>query len=879
MPDLPSGTVTFLFTDIEGSMALWERDRAAMREAVARQLTILHSLIAAHHGVLYKTVGDGTQAAFGTAEDALRAALASQRALLAEAWVDPPGPLRVRMALHTAAATPQDRDYLAPGLNRLARLLAASHGGQVLLSLATQDLGRDALPAGAGLRDLGEHPLRDLYRPERVFQLLHPDLPADFPSLRTLATRPNNLPLQPTPFLGREDQVTRVVDLLGREDVRLLTITGPGGVGKTRVALQAGADMLEAFPDGVWFVDLSVLDDPALVSSAIAGVLGVREEGSGLPERLASVLGGKRLLLVLDNFERVTDAAQTVSDLLARVPGLKVLATSRTPLYAYGEHEYPLPPLPLPDLIHLSSVERMSQYEAVRLFIAQAQAVNPDFAVTNANAQIVAEICYRLDGLPLAIELAAARVKVLPPAALLKRLDHRLPLLTGGARTLPARQQTMRNTIAWSHDLLSREMQTLFRQLAVFAGGFTLHAAEAVTAPEDALDVLEGISLLIDNSLLRQEDGRDEEPRFRMLETIREFGLEQLHASGEESEIRRRHAIFFQEIAERADVALKGAEQHAWLNRLALENDNLRSALGWLIESDAESGMRFARLLYLFWLIRGYLSEGREWLERALSAGKSLAPAGSVPVLNAIAALAGHQGDFERATTAAESALATAREIGDAENVAWALQNLSNMAPDEKASLLLEEALELTRQLGNKWRTANILHNLAVVAVGQKNYDRARALLHEELKLARELGDIDTEAMALANLGVDADRHGQTSQAAAFFRQSLVLRVQLGTKLGVAESMRGLALVAESVGQLEKCVRLLAAAEAIRESVGAALNPDQAAGFDRVLTDIRKALGETAFSASWEAGNALGDEEAIVEALALADELAACGDQ
>ncbi|MDF3015516.1 MAG: adenylate/guanylate cyclase protein [Thermomicrobiales bacterium] len=362
MPDLPSGTVTFLFTDIEGSTALWEWDRAAMQTAVDRHLDLLDTAIASHHGIHFKTVGDAVQAAFPTAPDAVAAALDAQRALMRETWPEGVGPLQVRMGLHTAAATPQNGDYLAPGLNRLARLLAAGHGGQVLLSLATQDLARDVLPAEASLRDLGEHPLRDLYRPERVFQLLHPDIPAEFPPIRTLATRPNNLPLQPTPFLGREDQVARIVDLLHREDVRLLTITGPGGVGKTRLALQVAADLLDEFPDGVWFVDLSTLADASLVPSAIAGALGVREEGSGITNRLATTLTGKHLLLVLDNFERVVNAASLVADLLTRAPGVKVLTTSRTPLHAYGEREFPLSPFPMPDLAHLPPVEALSQY-------------------------------------------------------------------------------------------------------------------------------------------------------------------------------------------------------------------------------------------------------------------------------------------------------------------------------------------------------------------------------------------------------------------------------------------------------------------------------------------------------------------------------------
>src|SRR5215217_8040505 len=603
---LPSGTVTFLFTDIEGSTALWERDRAAMQTAMDRHLVLLDAAIASHYGIHFKTVGDAIQAAFPTAPDAVAAALDAQRALCQESWPESLGPLRVRVAVHTAAATPQDGDYLAPGLNRLARLLAAAHGGQVLLSLATQDLARDSLPPEASLRDLGEHPLRDLYRPERVFQLLYPDLPADFPPIRTLATHPNNLPLQPTPFLGREDQVRQVVGLVSRDDVRLLTITGPGGVGKTRVALQAAADLLEAFPDGTWFVDLSTLTDASMVPSTIADALGVHEEGSGIANRLAAMLAGKRLLLVLDNVERVVDAASLVADLLARAPGVKVLATSRTPLHAYGEREFPLPPFPMPDLTHLPSIEALSQYDAVRLFVERAQAVKPDFAVTNANAPAVAEICHRLDGLPLAIELAAARIKVLPPQALLKRLEQRLPLLTGGAQTLPARQQTMRDTIAWSHDLLSSEQQTVFRRLAVFAGGCTIDAAEAVAGAEGTLDVFGIMAALVDESLLRQEEGLEGEPRFRMLETVREYGLEQLERNGEGEETRNRLAAWSLILSQQTAPDDYFGNMSSWsVARVGEELPNLRAAITWLLaRGEATRALRLLVAAEDYWLQR-----------------------------------------------------------------------------------------------------------------------------------------------------------------------------------------------------------------------------------------------------------------------------------
>src|SRR5215218_7586944 len=584
MTDLPRGTVTFLFTDIEGSRALWERDRQAMAAAVDRHLALLDAAIQAHGGIRFKTIGDAVQAAFPTAPQGVAAALQGQRDLLAEDWGEL-GPLRVRMALHAGEATPNERgDYLAAPLNRLSRLLATGHGRQILLTQVVQQLARSALPPRAELRDLGDHRLRDLLEPERVYQLLHPEVPVEFPPLIALKNRPHNLPLQPTPFLGREREVGAVVDMLRRSEVRLVTLTGPGGVGKTRLALQVAADLLDTFPDGVWFVDLSVLNDATLVPSAIAAVFSVREEGSELTDRLAGVLEGKRLLLVTDNFERVVIAAKAVSEMLARVSGMKVLATSRTPLHVYGEREVPLAPLPLPDPARLPPLEQLNQYDAVRLFIERAQAVKPDFAVTPANAPAVAEICYRLDGLPLAIELAAVYVKVLPPQALLKRLEKRLPLLTGGARTLPTRQQTMRDAVAWSHDLLSAEEQIHFRRLAVFAGGCTIDAAEAVAGAERALDVFGNMTALVDESLLRQEEGLEDEPRFRMLETVREYGLEQLEASNEGEETRNRLAAWSLILSQQTAPDEYLGNMSPWsVKRVGEELPNLRAAITWLL--------------------------------------------------------------------------------------------------------------------------------------------------------------------------------------------------------------------------------------------------------------------------------------------------------
>jgi predicted ATPase/class 3 adenylate cyclase len=545
MAEAPSGTVTFLFTDIEGSTRLWERSQERMQSVLAQHDVLLREGIERQGGYVFKTVGDAFCAAFPAAPEALAAALSAQRALAREEAL---AALRVRMALHTGAAEERGGDFFGPPLNRVARLLAAGHGGQVLLSRATQELVRDSLPAGAFLRDLGEHRLRDLTRPEHIFQLTAPELPSEFPPLRTLELRLHNLPLQPTPLIGREKEVHEVTERLRRSEVRLLTLTGPGGTGKTRLALQAAAELVEEFEDGVFFVNLAPLTDPELVPSSIAQVLGVRETGGrSLPERLHEHLRERRMLLVLDNFEQVVEAAPVVTALLAAAPRLKVLVTSRTALHLRGEKGYVVPPLSLPDPKQLPPLERLGQYEAVRLFIERALDVRGDFAVTDENAPAVAEICHRLDGLPLAIELAAARIRILSPEALLRRLENRLKLLTGGARDLPERQRTLQATIGWSHDLLSEAEKVLFRRLPVFTGGRTLEAIETVCDAEGelGLDVLEGVTSLVDKSLLRQEEGIGGEPRLVMLETIHEYAREKLEESGEGQEIRRRHAEFF----------------------------------------------------------------------------------------------------------------------------------------------------------------------------------------------------------------------------------------------------------------------------------------------------------------------------------------------
>ena len=880
MPDLPSGTVTFLFTDIEGSTALWERDRVAMATAVERHFALLREAAAAHGGAVFKLVGDAVQGAFPTAPDAVAAALAAQRALAGEDWPESVGPPRVRIAIHTAAAVPRAGDYLAPGLNRLARLLAAAHGGQVLLSLATQDLARDALPAGATLRDLGEHPLRDLYRPERVFQLLHPDLPAEFPPIGILATQPNNLPLQPTPFVGREEPVARIVDLLSREDIRLLTITGPGGVGKTRLALQAAADLLEAFPDGVWFVDLSALTDASLVLPAVGAVLGVRE-GEVTAERLSGALGAKRLILVLDNFERVLEAAPFVAALLSRAPGIKVLVTSRIPLHAYGEQEYPLAPLPLPDPANLPPIERLSQYEAVRLFVARAQAVKPDFTVTNANAPAVAEICYRLDGLPLAIELAASRIKFLPPQALLKRLDQRLPLLTGGARTLPARQQTMRNTIAWGHDLLSDDEQTIFRRLAVFPAGCTLEAAELIAGHDDALDVLLGVSSLVDKSLLRLEEAEDE-PRFRMLEIVREFGLECLKASGEEGIMRDRHAAWCVDLAECAAPALwLGEDQLPWLLLLDRELNNLRAGVARLFEiGDAVRVLQLLAATDEYWTGRPYRREVLGWCDAALSAAPNAPDALRTAALHIAVDSAAALGEFPAALAYAQRAVDIARRSLDPFILARAYFNLGaarEFGGDRtQAAQAYADAVPLFRQSNAVGWAASALTEVGGLWVLSGDATKALPIVDEALAIYRQIGYESGIARALAQRANVALAQEDTALAAKLFAESATTARQILDWRLALGAVVGLARIALAVGTPEQAARLLGAVTDAHHVTGT----DQiyyAAHAERTEAAARAALGETAFEQAWSAGRSLPPEEALAEALALADEAATSG--
>jgi predicted ATPase/class 3 adenylate cyclase len=878
MPELPAGTVTFLFTDIEGSTRLWEQHPEAMRATLARHDALGCEIITAHEGVLVKSRGEGDSlfAVFARATDALTAACHLQQALMVEPWPTPTS-LRVRMALHTGEADLREGDYYGPAVNRCARLRAAAHGGQVLLSSVTRELVWDRLPAAVSLQDLGEHRLRDLARPERLFQLLHPSLPNDFPPLRTLGSRPHNLPVLRAALLGRERDVTVVRELLLRDEVGLVTLTGPGGTGKTRLGLQVAAELLDEFGDGVFFVDLAPLRDPELVASSIAQSLGTPEmPARPLQESLKIHLGAKHLLLLLDNFEHVLAAASLVVDLLASCPQLKFLVTSRAILHLREEKEFPVSPLALPDPKRVPPVEELLQYPAVQLFVQRAQDVKPEFHLTSENARTTAEICHSVDGLPLAIELAAARIKLFSPQALLARLENRLKLLTGGARDLPERQQTLRSTIGWSYDLLDEPGRRLLRRLSVFAGGCTLDAAEAVcnAAGDRECDLLDGLASLVDQSLLQLQEQPAGESRFTLFETIREYGWEQLVASDEAAATRERHARYFLALAERARPEFRELAQHEWLERLEREHNNLRAALDWFQAEggDAQAGLRLARGLWSFWVSHVHLSEGRERLSRLIA---MVGPAPTTQRAHGLfhaGVLAKLQLDHEAARLLYEESLAIFRQSGVQREAALALINLAQLAVEEgkyeQSATLLAEALTLSQASGD-WRylTAFCLYVKGLQAYAQGDLTLAAGHCRESVTLYRAVGEEWLIIMPLILQGRAACRQGDHQQAEALFRESLTYCERRRERRQVAPTLEGLAAVAMGRGHLARATRLFGAARALRDALGLPVPLIDQAEYQETLSALRTAAGDESFAAAFAEGQAMATGETLEYAL------------
>src|SRR5437588_7357506 len=700
---LPTGTVTFYFSDIEGSTRLIQQLGDRYPEVLLAHHNIQRESLAANGGHELRTEGDSFFIVFDSAVKACVGAAAVQKALSEYHWPDG-GQVQVRIGLHTGEATLVGNEYLGIDVHRAARVASAAHGGQVILSETTHALVDHALPPAITLKDLGMHRLKDLARPERLFQLMVDGLPAEFPKLRTLETTPNNLPTQLTSFIGRDDQVREAKALLVRS--RLLTLTGPGGTGKTRLSLQIAADVLDQFPDGVYFVPLARVQDPDLVPSAIAQALAISTTGSRHPiEALVDYLHDKRTLLVLDNFEQLLPAAPIATTLLEGSPGLRVLVSSRAVLRVYGEQEFPVPPLALPDLKSLPNLATLSQFEAVRLFIERAVAVKPDFQATNENAPAIAGICERVDGLPLAIELAAARVKLFSPQALLSRLEKSLSALGSGRRDAPARQQTLRGAILWSYDMLGAGDRRLLARLSVFARGGNLEQLEMVCGPAEDIggDVVDALDQLADQSLLRRLPDFDE-PRFLMLQTIRDFAMERLEESGEAHLIRDRHLKAFIALAQQAQPHLFGPRRKEWLDRLEEDHDNFRAALEWSVTSgNAEEAMRLSAAFWRVWQMRGHLHEGRRRMDDVLAMpGSGEFPQERLAALEAAGGLAYWQADMRVAQRFYDECLELTRKMGDDRALANALYNAAfprvvSREAIAEAKPMLDEALPLFR--------------------------------------------------------------------------------------------------------------------------------------------------------------------------------------
>lgn len=913
MAHMPSGTVAFLFTDIEGSTRRWQQSPREMAVAVARHDALLNEAIGSNGGTVFKTVGDAFCAVFPTVSPAVNAALSAQRALAAEPWGEF-GPIRARMAVHVGEAEERDNDYFGPAVNRVARLLSAGHGGQILLSHSATELVRDSLPSVTQLRDMGEHRLKDLNRPEHIFQVLVPDLPTDFPPIVTLDNRPNNLPPQLTSLIGRERVVQEITERLVDGGVHLVTLTGPGGVGKTRLSLQVGTEALDNFPDGVWFVPLEEATDAEAIVVSLARVLGVREiGGQPLLDTLIEYLRHKRLLLILDNFEQVAHAAPLISRLLTSAPDITALVSSRTRLGVQGEYETVVSPLAVPDRNAVPPATELLECSAVRLFVERARAASSGFSLTDTNAEAVTEICRGLDALPLAIELAAARVKLLPPEALLSRMERRLGLLTGGRGDRPSRHQTLRATIAWSFDLLSTQEQLLFARLSVFASGFTLEASESVCNADGALDLLSGLEALVDHSLVRQVEDASGELRFSMLVTIREFAAERLEELDGDT-TPALHVAWCLEMLEEAEPALRGRNQQTWLDQLEREHDNLRAALTWTRSTNRHADhLRLASGMYQFWEMRGYLSEGRKWLDSARSAPGD-APADIIAkALRGLASLMTRQGDYDEATGAFERSLDMSRELGDTHGIAESLAGLASaelrQGHHEAATLLFQESRALFGETGDTWSEAGVinglaavahdqqdyaqaqalyekalaafqtladrrnmaitLNNLATVAHDRKDYSRAIALYEQSLALTRLLEDKRTSAMALNNQGIVAHDQGDYLRATALYEESLALFRHLGDRRGIAFLLLGLGMIADDQRDHQRARALYEESLALFQEMGdrrgvvSAVTSIAAAAHHEGDDQRAESLYQEAL-AYWKES---GDQEGIVECL------------
>ncbi len=911
-PPLPSGTVTLLFTDIEGSTRLLQELGDAYATLLSDHHRIVSAAAEAHDGQRVDAAGDGLFYSFPTARGAVAAAVEAQRALSLHAW--PAGAdVRVRMGIHSGEPLNAVAGYVGLDVHRAARICSAGHGGQILVSESARILLGGNHPTGVTLQGLGEHRLRGLESPERLYQLIGPGLRAEFPPVRSLETLPNNLPRQLSSFVGRDHEILEAEERL--REATTLTLTGPGGVGKTRLALEIGAHLVTGFDGGVWMVELASVDDGSLVVDAVGSALRIKQRpATELVSTLIETIGDKAMLLILDNCEHLLDAVVEVADeLLRHCPRLQLLATSREALGIPGESLMPVPSMSLP----LASVADddlpgLAQCDAVRLFVDRARAVTPSFALAAENAAAIAQICRRLDGIPLAVELAAARIRSLPPRQIAARLDDRFRLLTGGTRTALPRHRTLRAAFDWSFDLLSPAEQTLVPRLAVFGGSFSLEGAEAICSggPVAARDMVDLLGRLIDRSLLMsEEDGA--EARYRMLETIRDYGQERLADSGEASVLHARHRDWFVALVDEARPAFfSGPVQAEWVGRLAREHDNLRAALRWADDDPdgADAEMSLASGLWRFWELRGDLAEGSAWLTRALArVGGEVSPR-RASALTGAGVLAAQQGDYAAAAAFHDASLLLHRELGNPIAVAAACSNSANMAVErgdlDRARQLFGEAIRLALDAGDRQGGAFSRINLADVAARQGDADEADRLYEESIATFRDLGDDfgvahatarlaqaarrrgdraaararyaeaiaihertgdrQAEARMSASLGDLAAEEGDFGEAQRLYQASVAIRGALGDQVGLAAALERLAGVAED--RPLRAASLLGAAQAIRDRIGAPLSAANVTRVERFLANLADTAGADAVRHAFSAGRAASRQSMLERA-------------
>jgi predicted ATPase/class 3 adenylate cyclase len=907
---VPSGTVTFLFSDIEGSTQRWEMNPEAMKAAVARHEQLVSAAIKQHNGYVFKSMGDAFCAAFHTAPDAVLAALDAQLALAKEDFTTVDN-LRVRMGLHTGYADERDNDYFGPTVNRVARLMSIGHGGQVLLSGVTRDLAHSDLPAGAELIDLGSHRLSDLTEPERVWQLSFKGLATNFPALKSLGTIPNNLFVQPTSFRGRERDLEALKSLLSKH--KLITLSGSGGIGKTRLAVEAGTEVLDRYPDGVWFVDFAPITDPQLVASAIAKELGMSQvEGRQVDESILQFLKRKKLLLILDNCEHLLEAVATIANAITRgCPDVRLLATSRQALGISGEEILRLPSLEVPHEIADLTPSAVMEFGAVALFVDRARSVDQSFAPTDENAPVIADICRRLDGIPLAIELAAARVKVLSIPNLAKRLNDRFKILTGGSRTALPRQKTLTALIDWSYDLLSPQEQMLFTRASIFAGGFSLEAASAVCMGDgiEEQDVLDLLSSLTDKSLIVADTGGEQE-RYRLLESTRAYALEKLAAAGTLERLARRHADYFCGEARAAEARYGRGSTSTWLARVELELDNYRAALEWSIAEGKDVALAgaMAGALERLWFHAGLEAEGRYWIDRVrASLDEAAYPQVAARLRRALALLSDAKPKYEHA----ERALALYQSVGDGHGAAWSLihlgQGLCQMGRLEEASDAYERAVEAMRGSGDEPLAALCLRRQGETRWFRGDIEGGREMFAQALVAFNALGDEAGTSAVLGNLAELEFADGHADQAlrlagealkiqargkntqylTVLYQISAAYRIALGDETGAAADAReGLrlarqtqetlytaialqyfALVGALQGEVRNAARLMGYVNAQFKELRYERETTEKWGYEKLTVALREHLDEAEIEKLASEGAAWFEDQAVEEAL------------